>query len=355
MSSVSTKMIQAAAGAAGGGPKYAYVIDLIGDAIEVFEVTDPANMTHVGSTGTLTQLDGAGNLAVDTAGQMVFAAVDGRVTSIDVSDPTSPSLDSSLQVVVPAYFQQLNRAYLDTSTGTAFVVGAGNSAELGTVNISNPSSMVRLDNSATTADNSQDVAIDLPNDLAHLVSTGANKKLLTLNVSNLSNITEVRSTTTNLSAPVQVSLKSGATSYLYVLDQGLNALSVYNAANLSYVGRYLNNTIMASLYNGVLDESRNVYFAVSAEGRVIALNVSSTTPSLISSLVDTTNIGFGWSVSLDVKAKVLYVTNYTGGKLTSIDVSNTASMSVLDSISTNLTRPKGVALNVEGVTSSFEL
>lgn len=353
--SLTTFITQLGAAGSGGGPKYAYVIDLIGDAIEIFEVTDPANMTHVGSTGSLTQLDGAGSVAIDVGNNIVYAGVDGRLTSIDVSDPTSPSLDSSLQMVVPAYFQQLKRVYLDTSTGTAFVVGQGNAAELGAVNISNPSSMVRLDNSDTAADNSQDVAVDLTNDLAHLVSTGASKKLLTLNISNLSNITEVRSTTTNLSAPVQVSLKSGATSYLYVLDQGLNALSVYNAANLSYVSRYLNNTIMTSLYDGVLDEGRNVYFAVSAEGRVIALNVSGTTPSLISSFVDETNIGFGWSVSLDASAKVLYVTNYTGGKLTSIDVSNTSNMSVLDSISTNLTRPKGVTINVTGIESSFEL
>lgn len=351
--SVISKLAMLGAAGSGGGPKYAYVIDLISDAIEIFEVTDPTNMTHVGSTGTLAQLDGAGNVAIDVGDQIVYAAVQGRLTSIDVSDPTSPSLNSSLQMVSPAYFQGLNSVYL--STGTAFVVGAGSSAQLGTVNISNPSSMVRLTNTTTTISNAQDVAVDLSNNLAHLVSTGANKKLLTLNISDLSNINEVRSTITNLSAPIQVSLKSGTTSYLYVLDQSLSALSVYNAANLSYIGRYLNTTIMASLYDGVLDESRNVYFAVSAEGRVIALNVSSVTPSLISSLVDETNIGFGFNVSLDVRAKVLYVTNYTGGKLTSIDVSNPASMSVLGSISTNLTRPKGVTLNVTGVESSFEL
>lgn len=341
-----------AAGSAGGVP-FAYVASSQSDSLEIFDISDPANMVHVGSTGTLAELDGASEVSVDVANSVAYVtcASEYAITSIDVSDPTSPSLLGS--IVDITFYNGANKVYIDTSTGTAFSTGSGNSADFTTTNISNPASMVRLDTVSSSMDNAQDVAVDLGNSLAHVVATN-NKLLMTVNISNLSSLSEVRSTNTNLLSPSAVALMPGATDYLYVLDQSNNAINVYNASNLAYHSRYL-NSILNSPKDGVIDTVNSRYYAVNTTGGFFAFDISGITPTLTSSFTDATNIGYGFGLCFDPKTNVVYVANITGSKLTSVDVSNPASMSVLDSVTTNLNFPRGVAINVTGTSSSREL
>jgi hypothetical protein len=87
-----------AAGVAGGGPAtVAFTAANVSDTVAAFDISDPSNITLLGSVTDATNLNNIRSLALDTVNNVVYAAASsGRITAVDVSDPTNPSVISSL-------------------------------------------------------------------------------------------------------------------------------------------------------------------------------------------------------------------------------------------------------------------
>ena len=88
---------------------YAYVAAYDNDALTIFDISDPANPTHVGAitgAGSPNYLDGASGVYVSGDYAYVASYHDPALTIFDISDPTNP-------IHVGAYISSGSPNYLD--------------------------------------------------------------------------------------------------------------------------------------------------------------------------------------------------------------------------------------------------
>ncbi|RKX25245.1 MAG: hypothetical protein DRP47_10090 [Candidatus Zixiibacteriota bacterium] len=120
--------------------KYAYVAAFDEDGIEILDISDPTNPTHVGSfaddiPGGTIALDGAYSICVSGKYAYVAAKNDDGVAILDISDPTDPTHAGS---IFDDGTTELDGAYSICVVGKYAYVAAYNGIEI--LDISDPTS-----------------------------------------------------------------------------------------------------------------------------------------------------------------------------------------------------------------------
>ncbi|MEA1923301.1 MAG: hypothetical protein U9N63_11675, partial [Pseudomonadota bacterium] len=121
--------------------KYAYVTASDEDGVEILDISDPTNPTHVGSfaddvSGGTIALDGAHSICVSGKYAYVAAKNDDGVAILDISDPTDPTHVGS--IFDDPLTTELDGAYSICVVGKYAYVAAYNGIEI--LDISDPTS-----------------------------------------------------------------------------------------------------------------------------------------------------------------------------------------------------------------------
>ena len=274
------------------------IVYLFGQNFASFDVSDPFNIQEIGrvnglSTGTGEQmeLDLINNVAYIPTG------FDDGVISVNIADPTNPSL---LDSIANEDRYRFARALSVDSTNEKVYLLPYQEDWMASFDVTNPSNITELDLFGTTSP----------------VAWGAWRS--TIDVSN---------------------------QILYVLDvlDVVRAIDISNPSSLSQIGTYdfsgFGDAPLA--FQLALDSANNMaYVVLGASGYFLALDFSNPASiSFVGSLYIENDYGGGLlapgritAVALNTSQSVAFITDTDFNKIISVDISNPASMSVISSV-----------------------
>jgi hypothetical protein len=340
--SLTTFITQIGAAGAGGDSTIAYVP--VVNALVAFDCSDPTNLVELGRITDTTYLVNLRCVVVDVTAQVAYVNGNSYLTSIDISDPTNMSILDNFADADDAFGMAL-----DTANSNLYVV-AQNTITLQCIDVSNPSSLsetsILFD---ANLDNARALALDLSTDTLYV---GAYDHFISYDVSNPSSITRLDSHDTGYFNHYGIGLDT-ANNVAYVSSYGgdrILSINISNPSSMSNLDNYT-QTELDGAYGVSLDLDSNVaYVASERENAVVSVDISnSSNMSGLDELKDNTNFAYANSTAIDVANSVLYVVAGNADTLSSIDISSPSSLSRLDTFTfptENLL--SGLALNIDG-------
>ncbi|MBI3305411.1 hypothetical protein HYZ80_03775, partial [Candidatus Parcubacteria bacterium] len=245
-----------------------------------------------GSVNDATNLNGARLVFVSGRYDYVVAQTGNRLTVVDVSNPSSPTVVGSVNDAT-----NLNDPYSVFVSGRYAYVAALTGNRLTVVDISNPSSPT---------------VVGSVNDA------------------------------TNLNNPISVFV-SGRYAYVSVYTGNrLTVVDISNPSSPTVVGS-VNDATNLNLPGGVFVSGRYAYVAGNVGNRLTVVDVSNpASPTVVGSVNDAVNLNR--PVSVFVSGRYAYASSSFGDRLTVVDVSTPASPTVVGSVydATNLDNPQSV-------------
>jgi len=305
-------------------------------------INSVVNPTVKGSVQDATRLDEAYDVYVQGKYAYVTTDSSSRLTVVDISNPSSPTVTGSV------YDANLARPWSLSVAGKYAYVTAYFDDRLTVVDVSNPAS-------PTVAGSIQDAtnlnfprAVYASGKYAYVAAYGANR-LTIVDVSNPASPSVTGSVQdTNLSSPGSIYVLGR---YAYVGALGNNRLTIVdvsNPASPSVAGSIQDNTNLNRPY-GVYASGKYVYVAADTANRLTVVDVSNpASPTVAGSVQDNTNLNDPSAIY--VSGKYAYVAAGWAGvqnRLTVVDISNPSSPTVSGSISdaANLGSPSSVYIS----------
>ncbi len=192
--------------------KYAYVASYDDDGLEIIDISDPSNPTHVGSIqddnkgGTAQELDGASDVYVSGKYAYVIGHNDDGLEIIDISDPSNPTHVGSITDNANTILDGARSIYV--SGNYAYIVSDVDDG-LEIIDISDPSNPTHVgsitDNANTLLDGATDVYV---HSKYAYVTASDDKGLEVLDISGLitpgANIGSLFSSTINVSENLDI-------------------------------------------------------------------------------------------------------------------------------------------------------
>jgi len=337
-----SRLMQMGAAGAGGDNTIAYVP--VVNALVAFDCSDPTNLIELGRITDATYLVNAQSVVVDVTTQVAYVNGTNYLVSIDISDPTNMvRLDDF------AGADDAVAMALDTANSNLYVM-ARNTISLQCIDVSNPSSLSETSLLYDAPlDNSTGVALDLSTDTLYV---GVYDAIVSYDVSNPSSISRLQSFSTGYYNHYGIGLDT-TNNVAYVSSYSgdrILSVGISNPSSMSLLDNYT-QTELDGAYGVSLDLDNDVaYVAGEREQSVVSVNISnSSNMSGLGTLKDTTNFAYVNRTAIDVANSVLYVVAANADALSSIDISSPSSLSILDTFTfptENLIG--GIALNIDG-------
>ena len=332
----------------------AYVACSLADSLTSIDISNPSSLSQLDSF-TSAGLDGAFGVAVDSTNGVAYVAANqaDSVVAIDISNPSSLA---ELSTLTTPELEGSSRVRLDPVNSIAYVMSAKFVTDrfvgrLTSIDISDPSNLVQLDSFTSAGlDNARNFDIDPTNGVACVL--GYNDAVITsIDISNPSSLAQLDTfTSTDLAGPNAVAIDT-INNVAYVAARNadrLVAIDISNPSNLAQLDSFTSAALDGPMYLA-LDTTNGVAYVVSTlhvVDTITSIDISNPSSlvqldSLASSAIDRPE-----GISLDLINGVAYVVSGDStGSITSIDISNPSALSQLDTCtSADLSGRRAVAL-----------
>ncbi len=309
--------------------KYAYVAAFDDDGIEILDISDPTNPTHVGSClddgpGGTIALEGASSICIAGKYAYVTAFYDHGVAIIDISDPTDPTHVGS---IFDDSTTELCGAMSICVVGKYAYIAAYSDEGVEILDISDPTNPTHV--GAIT--NSMFLGLEgacsicVSGKYAYVAASIGNT-ITILNISNHSNPSKVGMIRESTN-PAETAL-DGARSiyvsgkYAYVAasqDDGVEILDISDPTNPTHVGAILDDdeTRLDSAYS--IQVRGNYAYIAAASGHAIEILDISDPENPVH--VGTSTTGAGYPAAVCVSGKYAYVACYGSSAVNIFDIS----------------------------------
>lgn len=286
--------------------RYAYVVNRFGDTLQIYDVTDPADISAViGSVATGSQ---PWNVSVQGKYAYVVSAGSDTLQVYDVSNPASPTQTGSV-AIDPASHQDVY-----VRGRYAYVVGAegGASNLLQIFDVSNPAVPVAMDTQATSGTDPYGVFVQ--GKYAYVVTYGSDL-LEIYDISNPALISALVGSVATGDGPASLYVQ-GQNAYVGTLNCCSATLQVFDVSTPSAPAAG-DSTLTTSYGNrDVYVQGRYAYVAGEAGSVIDVFDVSSSASlTLVGSISTGTNPN-----TVFVQGRYLYSTNISSNTLQSFDV-----------------------------------
>ena len=317
-----------------------------GGGVQVFDISDPTNMSELGTTGSVAAMTKPFQLKLDITNNRAFAVCeDDSVAVIDISNTSSPSVTGALA-------QEHGMKYCDIDPSRDLVFGSDftNPGGIRIYDVSTPASP-SLSGSSTASfyNNSHGIANHRSKNYCFVA---APSYVFSWNVSNASSpsIGHALNDSTNFDDSYAIKLDEANDVAFVARDYGITSVNISNAASMSVMDTATDGS--SNTYNRdlAIDLDAGIAFVASVSGNCLMVFDISDASNLshISTFGTSSTLSAPRGVMYDPVAKVAYVSCWygtTGNKLVAVDCSNTSSLSVLGSVSTGSAPGRG-ALNI---------
>lgn len=279
------------------------------------------NLTELDSLSDAVSLKNATDLDISGDVAFVTSANDGRLTSVNISDPSNLVEISSL-----AISGILQSPFGVTISGTvAYIADLGYDNFI-SVDISDPSNMSELDHiNSTLLDGVIDIAIS--GSVAYATSNISNS-ITSINISDPSNLAILDSYASASTVDARGIKISGNVAYIACGTGGdrITSIDISDPNILAELDSYAS----ASLLNaGDLCISGNVaYVASKGSGSITSIDISD--PSNLSELDSYSGALMSYARSVDISGDVAYVVSSVSNSITSINISDPNNLSEID-------------------------
>lgn len=271
------------------------------------------------------RLDGVKGVAVSGTVAYVLSANTSRLTTVNVANPASPSIMSSLYEG-----SLLDSTSISLASGKAFITTTNSGYKGGVVNATNPAAMSFLTSVYQNAGaNHADTAGDY---FFWIKDSFSTDYLSATRISTLPGVTTYDSTA--IVTPVDFAI-SGNYAYVCTSSSDIKIVNISNPVSMPIAATFTNAD-----FNGctsVLTSGNYLYVAASTNQKVTIVDISTPlSPTIIGSVTDGrfTNVK-----SMKVVGNHLHLVVSSPKLLATIDISNPAAPVVVDSTTSNLTTP----------------
>ena len=293
---------------------YAYTANWVGDRLTIIDISNPSSPTIVGSVQNSSILDGAG--AVYVAGDYAYVAANAgspdRLVVIDVSNPSAPTIvgwvsDSRLEGGDHLYVSG-NYAYVPAEFADALTI----------VDVSNPTSpqVVGWVSSSTLLDGTEEVFVE--GKYAYVTAEHSDS-FVVVDVSDPTSPTIVGSIATSTLDGAEPIYVSGRYAYVGAKNADrLVIIDISDPTSPTIVGSVTDSRLGG--IDGIVVAGKYAYVAAEDAQRLTVVDVSNpASPVVVASLLDTTYLSN--PDNLDVSGKYAYVGNFSDDRLTIVDIS----------------------------------
>lgn len=284
--------------------RYAYVISNGSGTLNVYDVSNPATPTLVGSAST-----GGGSTPFTTVAQSHYVYVTNTGTSnmeiFDVSNPAAPTLAGTVPVSQPTgVYVQGRYAYVTSYNGNTLYV----------FDISNPANITTAGSISTNINAPYSVFVQ--GRYAYIANNG-NSTFTIYDVSNPASPSYVGTGTAGLN-PSYVAVQDR---YAYVANYGANNMQIFDISNPSAPVSL--STVAGNLPLFISLQGRYAYAANAGSGVVSVYDVSNpANPAAVG------NITAGTPYSFAVQGRYAYVADHAGNAFNTYDLGGTYSQSL---------------------------
>jgi len=335
---------------AAAGAGLAFVASRSLNRVVSFDISDPANISELGSTSNGTYLSNVNRLAYDVDRAILYTGstygTNSYVTAWDVSSPATLSF---LGIYILPHYPYCYDIKLDTVNQVMYIgtLSGSGYGQVESIDVSNPASMSRLsfvNGNTTPYFLEPTLAIDLDRSL---IVVGTSTWGCIVNISNPSNLTfyTTSSFLVQTASPTvgyvdtaqEVAYFNASNSRIYPIDY--STPSSPTALPLYAVG-----DVRGSF---ALDPSKDELYTPIYTTSTVRVHDSSnpSSMSLLGTITDTTNLYRPFGSAIDTKGSVFYVVNVTNNNIASVDVSTPSTPTVLDSlVSANFSNPNYVVV-----------
>jgi len=343
MSNHLTRSIISASGATGAKADLAVIPNEDSSSITCIDVSDPTNMSVLGSVGSAAMTKPF-QLKLDITNNKAFVICeDDSVAVIDVSNPSSPSILGAL-----ALEHSMKYCDIDPSRDLVFgsdFKGAGGIRIYDVSTPSSPSLTGVLENAAYAG--AWGIANHRSRDICFSVK---DNNVIAFNVSNASSPSQSGSTlvdSTNLAAAKAIKLDEDNNVAFIAKYNGMATVDISNTSSMSVLDMVQTPVNNSDNRDIAIDLDAGIAFVTSvSQNSLMCFDISNPSSlSHISTFVDASNFSTPRGVMYDPVAKVAYCSCWYTNKLVAIDCSNTSSMSFLGSVATGNAPARG-ALNI---------
>lgn len=319
-----------------------------GGGVQVFDISDPTNMSVLGTTGSVAAMTKPFQLKLDiTANRAFVVCEDDSVAVVDISNTSSPSVTGALA-------QEDSMKYCDIDPTRDLVFGADfkNPGGIRVYDVSTPSSPSLSGSFTDSAYNgSSGIANHRSRDYCFVVD--GSSKLFAFNVGNASSPTlpsgGILTDSTNLYDAKAIKLDESNNVAYIAKRNGLTTVNIANEASMSVMDTVADGVSNTDCRDIAIDLDAGIAFVPTISGNgLMCFDISNPNSlSHISTFTSSSNFSAPRAVMYDPVAEVAYCSCWYGNaanKLVAVDCSNTSSMSFLGSVTTGSAPARG-ALN----------
>ena len=300
---------------------YAYVTARNGDALQIFDISNPSNIVRVGGYRDTTRLDRAYDVAIDGNYAYVVAQRRDSLVVIDISNPANPTFVAEERESGGG--GNFNGAIgIDIQGNYAYI--ANNSDDsLGVVDISNPANPVWVGeyDSSSNMDNPYDVKV--VGNYAYLATTNSDA-LVIIDISTPTNPTYVGryQNSTNLNGARAVEI-AGNYAFVACFDRSSVAVvDISNPANPSFVTE-LRMTSNLSGARGIDIDGNYAFVASYYDDSVQLIDISD--PTNLNWVGEYQSNSLNGAIDVEVVDDKIFMANYADDSLTTLDIGETVS------------------------------
>jgi hypothetical protein len=292
--------------------RYVYVVNFSSNSLQIFDVTNPANLQLVGSTTSSL----SSPRFIQVVGRYAYVVNFGS-SSLAIFDIANPSSQALVGITSSASNVCSNARFLSVSGKYAYLGSGSGSGGICVYDVSNPTNPRRI---AITSSGSQMWGVYVQNRYLYVAGYGSNT-LQIWDISNPATSTEVGSASTGASSDPAFVTVSGR--YAYVVNNLSNTLQIFDVSNPSSPVSVSTTTVGTTLFE-VFVAGRYAYVSSYGSGLLQVFDVS--TPSAPVN-VGSVNVGSG-VVPIVVAGRYAY-TALESGTLKIYDVSGIETTALL--------------------------
>jgi 6-phosphogluconolactonase (cycloisomerase 2 family) len=270
----------------------AYVVSSTSDALVIIDVNDIERPTVIGTLTDGTNLNGANSVVIINATTLVVG-MPGRITSVDITDPTAPAV---LNSITPASIGSLNSIVYGGGQ-YVYTIGSGVTDAIAVIDVSTPASLSATGSLTDAAfDAAQGIAVNTAETRAWTVS---GDDIVTVNISVKSTPVIAADTdfATDLTAGSDVAWEDDE---LFVTDSTDDALVIFDVSSdtPTKTGRLTSATNLAGAKRVWKEPDQpRVFVSAPGDDRVTIVDVTdTTTPVVLSSFQDADNLADAFDV-----------------------------------------------------------
>lgn len=300
---------------------YAYVTARNGDALQIFNISDPANIVYVGGYRDTTRLDRAYDVAISGNYAYVVAQRRDSMVVIDISNPANPTFVAEERDGGGGNFN--GAIGIDIQGNYAYIANNADDS-LGVVDISNPldPNWVGEYDSSSNMDNPYDVKV--VGNYAYLATTNSDA-LVIVDISNPSSPSYVgryRNTTLlNGARAVEI---SGNYAFVACYDRrSMAVIDISNPANPTFVTE-VRMTANLSGARGITIDGNYAFVTAYIDDSVQVIDISTpTSPTWVGEYKNSNSLN--GAIDVEVVGDKIFTANYNDDSLTALDIGETVS------------------------------